>query len=52
MAADQKEYRKCSSFVIIAKIYLSIKSSKKWLVYKVTSDVAKTTAEVAKKKEQ
>ena len=34
-AADQKEYRKCSLSVMIcwiAKIYLSIKNSEKWLV--------------------
>ena len=37
-AADQKEYRKCSSCVIIcwiAKIYLSINNSEKWLVTRI-----------------
>ena len=52
IATDKKEYCKCSSCVIIAKIYLSIKSSEKWLVYKVTSKVAKTAVEVTQKKEQ
>ena len=38
IAADQKEYRKCSSYVIIcwiAKIYLSINNSEKWLVTRI-----------------
>ena len=38
IATDQKEYRKCSSCVIIcwiAKIYLSINNSEKWLVTKI-----------------
>ena len=38
--------------VIIAKIYLSINNSVKSLIYKDTSDVAKTVAEFAQKKEQ
>ena len=38
IATDQKEYRKCSSCVIIcwiAKIYLSINNSEKWLVTRI-----------------
>ena len=40
IATDQKEYRKCSLCVIIcwiAKIYLSINNSEKWLVTRVPS---------------
>ena len=43
IAADKKEYQKCSSRVIIfwiAKIYLSIDSCEKRLVTKDTSDVS------------
>ena len=46
----QKEYHKCSLWVIIcwrAKIYPLINNIEKWLVTRITSDVAKKVAEVA-----
>ena len=37
---------------LLAKIYLSINNSEKWLITKDTSDVAKKAGKVAQKKEQ
>ena len=55
IARDQKEYCKCSSYVIIcwiAQIYLAINQQWKMVGYKDTSVVAKKSAEAAQKKEQ
>ena len=56
IAADQKDYHKCSSWVIvcwIAKIYQSIAVKKGWLLtYYDTSGIAKKPAELAQKKDQ
>ena len=52
IATDRKEYRKCSLWFLIcwiAKNYLSINNSEKWLVTRISSDVAKKAAEVAQK---
>ena len=55
IATDQKEYRKCSSCVIIcwtSKIQLINQQQWEIFGYKHASDEAKKTAEVAQKKEQ
>ena len=52
IAADQKEYRKRSSCAIIcwiAKIYLSINNSVKWLATRISPMQLKKAAKVAQK---
>ena len=53
IAADQKEYRKCSLCVIIcciAKIYLSINNSEKWLVTGIPPTQPKKLLKLHRKK--
>ena len=50
---DQKEYRKCSSCAIsciIAKIYLSVNKSEKWLVTRIPSTQLKKLLKLHRKK--
>ena len=53
ISRDQKEYHKCSSYVIIfriTKIYLSINNSEKWLVTRILPTQLKRLVKLYRKK--